>query len=105
MTSTASAFGETLQFITDVKLNELEKRRQAYAVHAATVLANAQKQDLNLVERLSVLLAGIKAWPGMCSSDGNSLKNIENWVDQVCTLFSIPNKIAFSLTIFSECIG
>ena len=57
----AEAFGETLQFITNVKLEELEKRRQKYSDHLARVLAKAGEiNDSDLIARLVVLIDGMK---------------------------------------------
>jgi hypothetical protein len=36
-TSTKSSFGQTLQFITDIKLQELEKQRVAYQARAKVI--------------------------------------------------------------------
>ena len=36
-TSTQSSFGQTLQFITDIKLQELEKQRLAYQAQAKVI--------------------------------------------------------------------
>ena len=36
-TSTKSSFGQTLQFITNIKLQELEKQRVAYQVRAKVI--------------------------------------------------------------------
>ena len=36
-TSTQSSFGQTLQFITDIKLQELEKQRLAYQERAKVI--------------------------------------------------------------------
>ncbi|KAI5115889.1 hypothetical protein M0805_004500 [Coniferiporia weirii] len=76
------AFGETLQFITKVKLDELEKRRQGFSVHAAEVLAKAKAHgDTDPIERLSVLVKGMEDWSGAWSPDMN-LEDIKRYMEQ-----------------------
>ena len=78
----AEAFGETLQFITNVKLEELEKRRQKYSDHLARVLAKASEiDDSDLIARLVVLIDGMKIWPGAWSSNVN-FEDVERWLEQ-----------------------
>ena len=76
------AFGETLQFITNVKLEELEKRSQKYAAHFASVFGDANAHgDEDLVSRLTVLIKGMETWPGTWSSDLNA-ENVKRWLEQ-----------------------
>lgn len=80
----SAAFSETLQFVTNVKLQELEKRRQAFGQHASKVLAEAQKHDHDLIQKVLILVEGITSWPGLRTSDGNlKLNNIQRWLNQV----------------------
>jgi len=81
----SAAFSETLQFVTNVKLQELEKRRQAFGQHALRVLADAQKYDNDLIQKVTTLVDGITSWPGFRISDGNvNPENIQRWLHQVC---------------------
>jgi len=81
----SAAFSETLQFVTNVKLQELEKRRQAFGQHALRVLADAQKYDNDLIQKVTTLVDGITSWPGFRISDGNvNPGNIQRWLHQVC---------------------
>lgn len=86
----SAAFSETLQFVTNVKLQELEKRRQAFGQHASKVLADAQKYDTDLIQKVTILLEGITSWPGLKLSDGNlNLDNIQCWLHQVYLSYSL----------------
>lgn len=74
----SSAFGQTLQFITSLKLTELERQRGAFSSHVTTVLqhADAATNDLSRVE---ILLDGINSWSGLSGpiSSTISLENIK----------------------------
>jgi hypothetical protein len=80
----STAFSETLQFVTNVKLQELEKRRQAFGQHASKVLTDAQKHNNDPIQKVTILVDGITSWPGLRISDGNlNLNNIQHWLHQV----------------------
>ena len=86
----STAFGETLQFVTKVKLAELEKRRLAFADHSSTVLSNANSCGDDLILKANVLVEGIKSWSGTWSMEGSmSLDNIEGWLEQVCLFVAL----------------
>jgi len=52
-TSTNSSFGQTLQFITDIKLQELEKQRVAYQVRAKVIdEANALGESGDIIKKV-----------------------------------------------------
>ena len=73
------AFGETLQFITDVKLHELSKRQQKFAEHASNIARDKALQS-DYVSQLKTLVEGIKAWPGAWSDDF-SLPNMNRFLE------------------------
>jgi len=74
------AFSETLQFITNVKLQELEKRRSNFAGHATDVLQAAEDEE-DAIEKLSILVEGMEDWPGKWSSNF-SRTDITRWLSQ-----------------------
>ncbi len=74
------AFSETLQFITNVKLQELEKRRTNFAGHASEVL-HAASEEGDPIEKLSILVKGMEDWPGKWSSN-LSRTDITRWLSQ-----------------------
>lgn len=82
MSSSSPAFGETLQFITQVKLHELEKRRDAYEAHAKSILSTAQKEEGDPIKQNEILLDGIKSWSGWSAEGDLNVTNIELWVEQ-----------------------
>ncbi|KAG5352104.1 hypothetical protein C0989_003829 [Termitomyces sp. Mn162] len=84
----SSAFGQTLQFITSTKLQELEKQRLGYQEHAK-VLQKADACGDNLVEKAELLLESVKSWPGSGSVDDRdsvsgklNLANLRLWLPQ-----------------------
>ncbi|KAG6887846.1 hypothetical protein C0992_010495 [Termitomyces sp. T32_za158] len=84
----SSAFGQTLQFITSTKLEELEKQRVSYQEHAK-VLQKADACGDNLIERVELLLEAVQSWPGSGSVDkwdsvsGKlNLANLRMWLPQ-----------------------
>jgi hypothetical protein len=82
--SHSTSFGKTLAFVTRVKLQELEKRRKAFAEHSLKVSEEAKKHEGQLEGQVAVFVKGVKSWPGTWSSTGNfSLANIENGLAQV----------------------
>ncbi|KAH8111822.1 hypothetical protein DFH11DRAFT_1546412 [Phellopilus nigrolimitatus] len=87
------AFGETLQFITKVKLDELEKRRQAYAAHASKTVADAKARgEGDPITHLAALVEGMKAWPGAWSPDMN-LVDMERYLEQARRDSGFPRTI------------
>jgi hypothetical protein len=76
--SGSSAFGQTLQFITTLKLNEVERQRQSFSEHVDAVLQSA-KAAADDISRVEILLKGIKGSSGLSgpTSSSLSLKNIE----------------------------
>ena len=66
------AFGETLQFITNVKLRELERLNADFLAHSDKLLQARGKAPNNrdaLVQRLKDLIEGMSAWPHSWSQD------------------------------------
>lgn len=52
-TSSKSSFGQTLQFITDIKLQELEKQRVAYQARAKVIdEANALGESGDVIKKV-----------------------------------------------------
>ena len=82
----ASALSETLKFITNVKLKELEKQSKAYALHSQ-VLAQASTTP-DLVSHAQTLFDAIKQHPalrlGQEETIGGKLdpNNLRVWLDQ-----------------------
>ena len=53
MASTKSSFGQTIQFITDIKLQELEKQRVAYLARAKVIdQVNALGEDDGIIKKV-----------------------------------------------------
>jgi hypothetical protein len=87
----SAAFNETLQFITSVKLSELEKQRAAYYAHIKQVDA-ANALGTSSVERLESLLAAVRSAPSagaasetLAVAGGLSLANVARWIEQAKT--------------------
>ncbi|KAG6841514.1 hypothetical protein C0991_010128 [Blastosporella zonata] len=87
-TGHSAAFGRTLQFITSIKLQELEKQRLSYQEHAK-VLQAADACGNNLIAKVELLLNAVKAWSGSGSVDRQSnlggklnLANLSLWLPQ-----------------------
>ena len=94
----SEAFGETLQFITTVKLQEVEKRSDAYAEHSAEVLADAEALEADPIEKPSVLVRGMRSWSGAWSLNFK-LDDVGRWLEQarrnpIFPQSSLPNWIA-----------
>ncbi|KAF8890697.1 hypothetical protein BD779DRAFT_243141 [Infundibulicybe gibba] len=86
--SSSGSFNQTLQFITTIKLQELEKQRQAYQSQAKVLSESAALGD-DSIARLELLHKAISAWagPGAIKNDaaiGSKLilKNLSHWLDQ-----------------------
>ena len=94
--SSSAAFSETLQFITSVKLTELEKQRAAYYDHAK-LIDEANALGRSSVERVERLLRAVRSAPSAGASSstlaiagGLSLPNLELWIAQAKSDPSIP---------------
>ncbi|KAG6811003.1 hypothetical protein H0H92_009380 [Tricholoma furcatifolium] len=82
------AFGQTLQFITSIKLQELEKQRLAFQEHAQ-VLQKTEACGDNLIEKVELLLEAVETWSGSGSLGLRStlggklnLANLRRWLPQ-----------------------
>ncbi|KAJ3934205.1 MAG: hypothetical protein NXY57DRAFT_714525 [Lentinula lateritia] len=64
MTNSASAFGQTFQYITAIKLHELEKQRETCMKYVDDTLADV-KIAKNPVSQLDILLNRIHGWKGV----------------------------------------
>src|SRR5689334_649584 len=65
-TMSNSAFSQTLQYITRIKLVELERQRSACRQYVQDTL-DAANLAPNALERVSVLLKAIRKWNGQTS--------------------------------------
>lgn len=87
MSSPESSFGQTLQFITSIKLQELEKLRLAYQAHAQVLQdAEAATDDITKVE---ILAKAVQSWAASGLLDDSqivggklSLHNLSFWLQQ-----------------------
>jgi hypothetical protein len=84
----STTFSQTLQFITSVKLQELEKQRLAYEAHAK-VLEEANATGDDLIKKVEILLKAARAWVGSGALDSTStlggklnLRNLDLWLPQ-----------------------
>ena len=69
-----SSFGQTLQFITDIKLHEVEKQRLAYDEYAKVLdTARTLGEKGEILEKVEVLVKAVKAWPGSGSLGSNNI--------------------------------
>ena len=60
----SSAFSQTLQFITSVKLRELQHQSETFSNHVNDVIDRASMAG-NDIDRVQELLDGVKAWKGL----------------------------------------
>ena len=60
----SSAFSQTLQFITSVKLQELQHQSETFSNHVNDIINRASMTE-NDIDRVQVLLDGVKAWKGL----------------------------------------
>ncbi|KAG6837743.1 hypothetical protein H0H93_001669 [Arthromyces matolae] len=86
-TGPSAAFGQTLQFITSIKLQELEKQRLAYQEHATVLQRAAECKDL--AEKVEILAKAIESWTGSGSVTEHThlggkltLSNLRLWLPQ-----------------------
>ncbi|KDR74024.1 hypothetical protein GALMADRAFT_141768 [Galerina marginata CBS 339.88] len=101
-TSAKSSFGQTLQFITDIKLQELEKQRLAYQSHAKVLdRAQALGEAGEILQKVEVLAKAVKSWTGSGALDygkivGGKLQltNLEFWLLQAKNDPSFSREIA-----------
>lgn len=97
-----SSFGQTLQFITDIKLKELEKQRLAYQTHAKVIEeANIHAAQGDILKQVEVLAEAVKSWSGSgslkdISSVGGKLhmRNLDFWLQQAKKDPSFSREIA-----------
>ena len=87
------AFNETLQFITNVKLQELEKRHASFTEHSSKVLAEANAHAGDPSERLAVLIRGMKDWPAGKWSPNINRRDMTRWLEQARRDPGFPNSI------------
>jgi hypothetical protein len=85
---TSAAFSQTLQFITSIKLQELEKQRVAYQAHARVLEESTASGD-DLVSRVEILLKAVRSWSGSGMVGPSStlggrlnLQNLDHWIPQ-----------------------
>ena len=60
----SSAFSQTLQFITSVKLQELQRQSETFSHHVDGVISRAGTAE-NDIARVQELLDGVHAWTGL----------------------------------------
>ena len=60
----SSAFSQTLQFITSVKLQELQRQSETFSQHVDVVVSRASTAK-NDIDRVQTLLDGVHAWTGL----------------------------------------
>ena len=60
----SSAFSQTLQFITSVKLQELQHQSKAFSKHVDDVTNRASMAE-DEIDKVQKLLDGVKAWKGL----------------------------------------
>lgn len=100
-TASTQAFGETLQFITDVKLRELEKRSERFNEHVENVHAKAKEKEDKPVDKLAILVEGMKSWLRGWSSNWSRL-DVEHWIEQARRKPNFPESIVQSWISKSE---
>ena len=80
----ASSYSKTLQFITSVKLQELEKQSQAFQTHARVI--DEAKATTDPVARVELLRKAAKSWSGALSNSvikgALDMDNLELWLRQ-----------------------
>lgn len=83
MASSQSVMSETLQSITDTKIGELEKRRNAYASRKDKILQSLENKDVSVRDRVSILINEVAKSPGLKETSFNDeLHNIARWLEQ-----------------------
>ncbi|PFH54057.1 hypothetical protein AMATHDRAFT_53860 [Amanita thiersii Skay4041] len=80
-----ASFNKTVQFITSVKLQELDRQYKAFQTHA-NVLEEAHRLGDNQIARVELLLKAMRTWSGALSNKvikGElDLDNLELWLRQ-----------------------
>lgn len=100
--ASGSSFGQTLQFITDIKLQELEKQRKLYQAHARIVdEARALGANGDVLKQVALLAKAVKAWTGSGALTSErtvggrlNLYDLEFWLQQARTDPSFSREIA-----------
>jgi hypothetical protein len=77
------AFSQTLQYITGIKLQELERQRDACKAYVDDTLKLASAEQ-DPIERVSMLLDRIRDWKGLGTlvSSAVVVSNYESYVDK-----------------------
>ncbi|KAJ8515820.1 hypothetical protein ONZ45_g6803 [Pleurotus djamor] len=75
----SSAFRETLNFITDIKLQELDKQQAAYDAHLKVISDAASVSDP--IQRVEMFLKAIRDWTGSGSVKGRFPLTIDGMLD------------------------
>jgi len=77
----SSAFSQTLQFITSVKLQELQRQSETFYQHVDDVIGRADTAK-NDIDKVQALLDGVHAWTGLggLTTTDFSLDNIQLYV-------------------------
>lgn len=97
-----SSFGQTIQFITEIKLQELETQRLAYKEHAKVLdTAKAIGETGDVIKKVETLAKAIKSWTGSGSvTEGKvvgaklQLDDLEFWLQQAKKDPSFSGEIA-----------
>jgi hypothetical protein len=59
-----AAFSQTLQFITSLKLQELQRQSETFSKHVDDVFSRASKAE-NDIDKVQKLLDGVHSWKGL----------------------------------------
>ena len=97
-----SSFGQTIQFITKIKLQELETQRLAYKEHAKVLdTAKAIGETSDVIKKVEILTKAIKSWTGSGSvTEGKvvgaklRLDDLDFWLQQAKKDPSFSREIA-----------
>lgn len=92
VTMSSKTFGETLHFITNVKLEELERQRLNYAKHHDEVISQAMEADGDPVRQLEVLIQGMRNWSGTWSPNARP-HELSQFIDHARKNPSFPKPI------------
>ncbi|KAJ4004734.1 hypothetical protein NW752_009602 [Fusarium irregulare] len=107
MTSSGSVFSETLQEITNTKLQELSKRRSQFEEAKRSILSSIEDAEQDAVKRLVTLSDGVKRSFGIKFDNDNkviigrtkfkqleiNLKNLDRFIGQAKTDPSVSPKM------------
>jgi len=77
----SSAFSQTLQFITSVKLQELQRQSETFSKHVDDVIDRACMAE-NDIDKVQKLLDGVNTWTGLggLTTTDIPLENIQLYV-------------------------